>query len=359
MKEGEIVHLDNSPRLYAKQGSLILTRMTYQHNKLDVAIQYHDALPKRIRQYLNSRGISDEIIDSNILGWNGWRITIPIYNQQGEVTFFRLAKDPDDKRPAPKMQSSRGSSVELYGWDEVLKRPSHIIICEGEFDRLVLQAQGFAAVTSTGGAATFRPQWADELRKIENVYICFDRDNAGKNGAQVVAFMIPQAKLVMLPEEVGQGGDVTDFFVHLKRSREDFLRLLEAAKPAPQIQQVPSPRPLKPIQSTESLLAQRTERIKREMPIEKIIAEYIKLKPSGTHTLSGCCPFHDDRTPSFTVYLQSNKYHCFGCRAHGDVISFVRAMENLGFGQALELLDHSISQNESKSKNNPPNRKAV
>ena len=318
--------------------------MNTNHNLLDLALQYHDALPNKVREYLNSRGIPDEIIDTNIIGWNGWRITIPIYNQQGEVTFFRLAKDPEDKRLAPKMQSSRGSSVELYGWDEVLKRPSQIIICEGEFDRLVLQAQGFAAVTSTGGAATFRPQWTEELRKIENVYICFDRDSAGKNGAQVVALMIPHSKLVELPEEVGQGGDVTDFFVRLGKSREDFQKLLQSAKPASEVA-----KPIRPIrqqrpESTKALLADRTQRIKREIPIEKVISEYIELKSSGT-TLVGRCPFHDDSTPSFTVYPQSGKYHCFGCRAHGDVIAFVRAMENLSFGQALEVLDTLTSHN--------------
>jgi DNA primase len=339
--------------------ALSLLAMTYQHNQLDLAIQYHESLPKRIRQYLNNRGIPDEIIDSNILGWNGWRITIPIYNRQGEVVFFRLAKDPEDKRPAPKMHSSPGSSVELYGWDEVLKHPQQIIVCEGEFDRLVLQTQGFAAVTSTGGAATFRPQWTDALRSIKEVYLCFDRDHAGKTGAKIVALMIPEAKVIELPEEVGQGGDVTDFFVRLKRSREDFLRLLEAAKPTPQTHQAPSPHTRKPMQNTESLFAQRTERIKREMPIEKVIAEYVKLKASGAHTLVGRCPFHDDRIPSFTVYLQSDTYHCFGCRAHGDVISFVRAMENLSFAQALVVLDHSISYDESKSKDNSSKRKAA
>jgi DNA primase len=113
------------------------------------------------------------------------------------------------------------------------------------------------------------------------------------------------------------------------------------------------------MQSTGVLLAQRTERIKREMTIEKVIAEYVQLKPSGAHTLVGCCPFHDDHTPSFTVYLQSDTYHCFGCRAHGDVISFVRAMENLSFAQALEVLDHTISHDESKPKDNLSKRKAA
>ncbi len=332
--------------------------MTRQTNLLDVAIQYHEALPNRIRQYLNGRGISDEIINSNIIGWNGWRITIPIYNRQGEVVFFRLAKDPDDPRPAPKMLSSPGSTVELYGWDEVLKRPQEIIICEGEFDRLVLQAQGFAAVTSTGGAAAFRPEWADQIRQIENVYTCFDNDQAGRNGAQVVALMIAHAKVVQWPQEVGEGGDVTDFFVRLKRTRDDFLKLLRNAKPAESSSARKQPANKPEMQSMDSLRTQRLQRIKTEVRIERVIAEYIQLRPSGKN-LVGRCPFHEDRTPSFTVYLQSNTYYCFGCKAHGDVIAFVRAMEGLSFAQALEVLSNSTSHNAERDQKNRSNGKAA
>jgi DNA primase len=240
----------------------------------------------------------------------------------------------------------------------VLKRPKDLIICEGEFDRLVLQAQGFPAVTSTGGAATFRPEWAEKLREIENVYICFDNDPAGRNGAQVVALMIPHAKVVQWPSEVGEGGDATDFFVRLRRGREEFLRLLHSAKPAASPAVRTQPALKAQMQSLDSLLAQKLQRVKTEIPIERVIAEYIKLRHSGK-TLVGRCPFHDDRTPSFTVYVHSNTYHCFGCRAHGDAIAFVRAMEGLSFAQALEVLDQLISHHAKGNKENRTNGKAA
>ena len=326
-------------------------------NLIDVALQYHDALPKRLRQYLNGRGIPDHIINSHILGWNGWRITIPIYNQQGEVVFFKLAKDPDDSRPAPKMLTSPGGGVELYGWDRVLQKPKQIIICEGEFDRLVLEAQGFFAVTSTGGAATFRPEWAKAIRSIPQVYACFDRDQAGLNGAMVVTLMIPHAKVVELPNEVGEAGDVTDYFVRLKHSPEEFMRLLEAAHPAkPRARQERSPR--SPMQSTDSLLAKRIQRIKSAMPIAEIVGQYVDLRPSG-RTLLGRCPFHDDRTPSFVIYPQSETFHCFGCRAHGDVISFVQQMEGMSFSQTLEALDPPTSLNGNQLKQDQSEGKAA
>lgn len=317
-------------------------------NRIDEAIGYHEALPSRIRQYLNDRGIPDETINSFLLGWNGWRITIPIYDRDGKVVFFKLAKDPQDTGPGAKMLAPLGGGVEMYGWEQLVRRPSRIVVCEGEFDRLVLEARGFAAVTSTGGAATFRPQWAEELRSIEQVYVCFDRDHAGRNGATVVALMVPNAKVVELPEDVGEGGDVTDFFVRLGRSAEEFAQLLETAKPASSVPQGSrldrSPR----MQSTDALLNKRIERIKRALPIEKVIEEYLTLRASGESTLVGLCPFHKDRTPSLTVYPATGTFHCFGCRATGDVISFVRAIEHLGFAQTLDALDQMASNNESQ-----------
>jgi DNA primase len=333
--------------------------MTTSHtNLIDVALQYHDALPKRIREYLNGRGIPDHIINSNILGWNGWRITIPIYNRQGEVVFFKLAKGPEDSRPASKMLTSPGAGVELYGWDRVLQKPQQIVICEGEFDRLVLEAQGFFAVTSTGGASTFRQEWAKAIRAIPQVYACFDRDQAGLNGAMLVTLMIPHAKVVELPQEVGEAGDVTDYFVRLKRSPEEFARLLEAAHPAKPLARQERNRGSSRVQSTNSLLTKRIQRIKRAMPIAEVVSQYVNLRSSG-RTLVGRCPFHDDRIPSFVIYPHSETFHCFGCRAHGDVINFVQQMEGMNFGQALEALDQSTSNYGDQSQQNQPEQKAA
>src|SRR5881296_1591798 len=104
---------------------------------LDLAAQYHKALPGRIRRYLNERGIPDLLIDFHLLGWHENRITIPIFNRVGEFAFFKLARDPEAPALAPKMLASAGAYAELYGWDRVLGKPKKIIICEGEFDQLV------------------------------------------------------------------------------------------------------------------------------------------------------------------------------------------------------------------------------
>src|SRR5438094_1321634 len=209
---------------------------------LALAHEYHRNLSPHVREYLQQvRGISPEIVDLHLLGWNGSRITIPIFDRTGQFAFFKLAKGPNDQTDSPKMLATPGAHAELYGWERILANPEQIIICEGEFDRLVLESRGFAAVTSTGGALTFRPTWAEAFRGIPRVYICFDNDGPGLAGAERVAPLIPHARIVQLPDEVGEGGDVTDFFVRLGRSREEFIGLLEAAQVLPKEQQAKQP----------------------------------------------------------------------------------------------------------------------
>src|SRR5438552_1936121 len=304
--------------------------------RFELAGQYDQNLPERLRDYLRGeRGIDDAVIDLHLLGWNGSRITIPIFDRGGNLAFFKLAKGPNDQTASPKMLATPGAHAQLYGWERVLANPERIIICEGEFDRLALESRGFAAVTSTGGALTFRPTWAAAFREIPQVYICFDNDGPGMAGAERVARLIPQARLVQLPEEVGEGGDVTDFFVRLGRSREEFSGLLEAARPLPDEQraEVPTRQPAVVRAAHDS----EVDRLKSSVAIEDLIARYVELYTSG-QTYRARCPFHDDRNPSFVVYPQTQTFYCFGCREHGDVLSFLMRQERLTFPEALNAL---------------------
>jgi len=79
------------------------------------------------------------------------------------------------------------------------------------------------------------------------------------------------------------------------------------------------------------------QRLREAIDIVDLISRYVDLKKGGT-TYKGLCPFHDERTPSFTVQRATRHYHCFGCGAHGDGLSFLMQHENLDFKQALEFL---------------------
>ena len=72
-----------------------------------------------------------------------------------------------------------------------------------------------------------------------------------------------------------------------------------------------------------------------KVDIEQVVSPYVNLKRRGK-TLVGLCPFHNEKTPSFTVYPESHSFYCFGCGAGGDVISFVRRMENLDYVEAVK-----------------------
>jgi DNA primase len=79
------------------------------------------------------------------------------------------------------------------------------------------------------------------------------------------------------------------------------------------------------------------ERVKGAADIVEVISAHTDLRRAGARW-TGLCPFHDERTPSFSVDAQDKLYHCFGCGVGGDVIKFVEEKEGLGFAEAVELL---------------------
>ena len=79
------------------------------------------------------------------------------------------------------------------------------------------------------------------------------------------------------------------------------------------------------------------EQLRFRNDIESIISGYVNLRKRG-QTMVGLCPFHNEKTPSFTVYPNTQSYYCFGCASGGDVITFIRQIENLDYMEAVKLL---------------------
>jgi DNA primase len=78
--------------------------------------------------------------------------------------------------------------------------------------------------------------------------------------------------------------------------------------------------------------------VKQQADIVKVIEGYIRLRKSGAQNYQGLCPFHKEKTPSFSVHAVRQFYHCFGCQASGDVFSFVGKIENVGFPEAVRIV---------------------
>ncbi len=79
------------------------------------------------------------------------------------------------------------------------------------------------------------------------------------------------------------------------------------------------------------------DEIRARVPLAGIVGRRVKLARRGRE-YSGLCPFHNEKTPSFTINEDKGFFHCFGCGAHGDVIGFVMQTEGLSFPEAVERL---------------------
>src|SRR6266851_3766326 len=84
------------------------------------------------------------------------------------------------------------------------------------------------------------------------------------------------------------------------------------------------------------------ETLKQQADIVRIVGDYVKLKKAGAQNFSGLCPFHTEKTPSFSVHATRQFYHCFGCGESGDVFAFIQKVENITFPEAVRLLAQKL-----------------
>src|ERR1700690_4225150 len=82
--------------------------------------------------------------------------------------------------------------------------------------------------------------------------------------------------------------------------------------------------------------------VKQQADIVRIIGDYSKLKKAGASNYAGLCPFHGEKTASFSVHATRQFYHCFGCGVSGDVFSFVQKIENITFPEPVRLVAQKL-----------------
>src|SRR3954465_7718630 len=80
------------------------------------------------------------------------------------------------------------------------------------------------------------------------------------------------------------------------------------------------------------------EQVKGSVDIVGVVGEHVRLRKSGPYRYMGLCPFHQEKTASFTVHVTRQFYKCFSCGAAGDVFKFVMEIEGLSFYEALQSL---------------------
>ncbi|HYG72278.1 MAG TPA: DNA primase, partial [Actinomycetota bacterium] len=101
------------------------------------------------------------------------------------------------------------------------------------------------------------------------------------------------------------------------------------------------------------------EQVRERTDIVKVVSGYLTLKRSGHDSFSGLCPFHTEKTPSFSVSPSKGVYYCFGCGQGGDAIRFLREVEHLDFTDAVERLARDAGVNVRYEGDTPAERRAA
>ena len=94
------------------------------------------------------------------------------------------------------------------------------------------------------------------------------------------------------------------------------------------------------------------EEIREKVDIVNLIGKYVEIRPAGKNFV-GLCPFHNEKTPSFNVNPDIQRYKCFGCGKSGDIFDFIQEIEHLDFPETLERLAKEAGVELKKIKKNP------
>lgn len=179
---------------------------------------------------LGSLNITEQVIRSVKLGKITNKLATPVFvnGKLKNVARYNINKLPNTPKVEYMTNSKTGDIVPFDLW---YGNPANTVVCEGEKDMLVARSYGMNAITLTGGSQSLLQPWYLDKIKGTNVYIVYDNDDAGRTGAkklykQLIDYcnvFITDISVVCKEDKE----DVSDFFNKYKKSREDFIYLLE------------------------------------------------------------------------------------------------------------------------------------
>lgn len=203
---------------------------------------YHAALMKLtgpIRSVLRERrGLTDDTLRRFQLGWDGERVTIPVYDEYNTLVNFRRYKWNSNEDQwkvlnyVDEYENTYGE-VRIFGLDRVVDPTlEYVVWSEGEMDRIINEQHGFPTACATSGAGTFKPDWTKYFRNKKRVYIAQDNDEAGRLATQRLCeklYRVVEVYVINWPENFPVKGDITDFYTKCGLTTEDFQKLLDNA----------------------------------------------------------------------------------------------------------------------------------
>lgn len=190
------------------------------------------ASPGPFKFLLKERGLTPEVLKKYLIGYDGKRITIPIYNAKGNLINIRRYRRGQESAQSPKVVSYKAGYGKCQLFPAVTSKSETVFIMEGEMDCLLARSMGLAAYTQTAGATTWKPEF-NWFFKDKSVCIVYDNDDAGRKGAMLVATsLMPTTKairIVDLPVKITKE-DFTDYIVKYGHTKSDFIKLCKKTK---------------------------------------------------------------------------------------------------------------------------------
>lgn len=218
------------------------TKPTRPEIEVGLVQEYHQklmSLTGPIRDMLKERrGLTDETLKRFQLGWDGERITIPIYDEYNTLVNFRRYKwnSTDDQWKVLNYVDEYNNSygeVRIFGIDRVVDSDvEYVVWAEGEMDRICAEQHGFPTACATSGAGTWKPDWTKLFRNKKRVYLAQDNDEAGRIATQKLCeklYRVVDVYVINWPENFPAKGDITDFFTKCGQTSQDFQTLLDNA----------------------------------------------------------------------------------------------------------------------------------
>lgn len=330
-----------------------------------------------IEQYLINHAIDINVFTAYGLSSDEWRITIPVYNKDGRFLFnkYRMLKNPDRK-----YSYDKGASVSLFGIDKVKEKEELLFITEGEMDALSLVSLGIKAISTTGGAGSWRTEFSEILNelKVQKVVLCYDRDDAGIFGmfrvfrhlcstyngivsiALIPAFFVYGNKGKDVGEFLSMGHSLSEIIelelppiydeTHTKTKRISQIKKAIKVLNDFEISEEYRTHDRVYIDSIRSAMLTEYKNMKKQynkVLIDSTGIEKVKDIPITNFIIfnnkKAKCIFHDDHNPSmfyndFNHKDYPNTVKCFSCGKFGSVIDIIMAQQNLDFGNAIRWL---------------------
>jgi len=181
------------------------------------------------KEWLLGRGLTEDTIYRLKLGHSLSGFVIPVYDVLGRLRQVRFRRDDyyhtDEDghidESSPKYWGIAGANDPTFYLGANLFQGGPVYLCEGELDAARLYQEGLAAVSSTNGARAITPAMVTALGRANRVYICYDQDPAGQEGARRVVNLLPTA--ITVSWDIRLGKDITDLLKNI--SVNDFKEM--------------------------------------------------------------------------------------------------------------------------------------